>query len=277
MSFDPYFDENGLICNAWQGPRFDGGDTGQKTGLLRFGRYLKFIKNKDQLGREQAKYAQELDMLEDPERPGWYRRHPDPTKFWSNSRNFSRDQHRSIVIAMGALKQQKRLLRTLWEHIKRFGFYQNDLKHDGTKKLVGDICSPAEWGEWLRALVHSGLWGFRVLYPLLLISDLWAILGILVSMINWKNPDDADDDNLIMSTLQAKLVMPTPLSWIARKLYVKIRPVAGFTDETKKIPLRGTMNITGPQSAIRHKHRLATGAPPFYEELYKDIMDKHGL
>ena len=160
------------------------------------------------------------------------RSNPKKDSWWSNSLNFSRDQHRSVTIAMGAFKQKKRLLGALWEHIKRFGFYQNKLKHDGTNKIVGDLCSPSDWGEWLRALVHSGMWGFAILYPLLLISDAWAILGILVSQLNWKHPDDADDDNLIMSLLQAKYVMPTPLSYLARKLYVKTRPIAGYTDET---------------------------------------------
>jgi hypothetical protein len=258
--FDNYFDENGILSTI--GPDgFDSGDGCQKMGLYRFGRYIKYKNNPEQLAREEAKYAQELDMLECPTRKGWYIRSPSlGGKWWSNPYCFSRDQHRSLVMAMGALKQRKRLLRLIWEHIKRGGFYQNIQTLEGTSQFP-DVMAPDHAGEMVRALYMAGFKFVLLLYPLLFIADLSALIGLLLSFPKWKDPNEADDDNMVMSYLQAKMAMPTPISYLVRKIYFKYRPNCfGYS-----------YDISGPESAIAYKHREETGAPPMYD-LYGPII-----
>jgi hypothetical protein len=274
-SWDNYFDESGLLC-TYQNGEYDGGDSCQKMGLYRLGRYIKYKNNPEQLAREQAKYAQELDMLECPTRKGWYIRSPSlGRKWWSNPYCFSRDQHRSLVMAMGALKQRKRLLRLIWEHFKRGGFYQNIQTLEGNTQFP-DVMAPDHAGEMVRALYMAGFKFVLLLYPLLLIADLSALIGLLLSFPHWKNnPDSGDEDNAIMSHIQARLSLPTPISYLNRKIYFNMMPIMGFTDETKLVALRDTnTTISGPESALLWKHRIATGAPPF-AELYSPIIQKY--
>ena len=170
--------------------------------------------------RERAKLAQELDILESPDQKGWYVRSPGiGRKWWSDRYTFSRDQQRSIVMAMGALKQTKRLYRIAWEHIKRGGWYQNYYSIDRSTSIlpdfvvrafpslrgfkIPDIAAPDHVGEYIRAFFMAGRWHFGLLYPFLLVSDLIALIAMPFNFKKWENPDEADDDNLIMSVLQA--------------------------------------------------------------------------
>lgn len=265
-TFEQYFDhDTGLLC-TWDGANYDGGDTAQKTGLYRFGLYFKFKKDPDKRLREQYKFEQELTLLECPELKGWYIRSPSYFRaWWRNPYCFSRDQHRSLVIAMGAYKQQRRLWRVLWEHVKRGFLYQNNREIDDfSKRKMPDVTAPDHLGEILRALYMSGAKWLIVLWPLLLIADLSALVGLLLSFPQWKDTEASDDDDLIMSLLQAKYAMPTPISWFVRKLY-KLRPLAGTFRENNPD------NLSGPASAIAWKHRVETGAPPF-ADLYLPIL-----
>lgn len=287
MSFDDYFDNDGLLVTM---PDQDGGDSAQMMGLLRFGQYIKYKNDPEMLGRLQGRFNQELDILTHVElvkdkddtiiksipHPGTYVRHPGLGKWWANPKTFSRDQQRSIVMAMGAMKLKKKLFQIFWNHIKRFGFYQNTEDFDGTKKPLADFASPDHWGEYIRAFYMSGLKFFILLWPLLLFTDLFALIGLLLCFPSWdSNPDDADDDNLIMHTLQAKS-MPTPISWLTRWLYFKYRSVAGYKEDLKITPLKTIHKKNGPLSAVTWKHRTATGSPPF-AGLYADVFKKEGL
>ena len=185
-NFDNYFDENGILGTLNGDGTHDTGDGAQKMGLLRFGRYIKFRDNPEQLMRERAKLAQELDILESPDQKGWYVRSPGiGRKWWSDRYTFSRDQQRSIVMAMGALKQTKRLYRIAWEHIKRGGWYQNYYSIDRSTSIlpdfvvrafpslrgfkIPDIAAPDHVGEYIRAFFMAGQWHFGLLYPFLLV------------------------------------------------------------------------------------------------------------
>lgn len=282
MSFDNYFSHETGLLSTWDGENYDEGDGAQKTGLLRFGRWLKYRKDKDQLVREQAKFEQEMDMLECLTKKGWYIRSPSlARRWWCNPRCFSRDQHRSLVIAAGAMKQQRRLWRILWEHLKRGTLHQNNRKIDDLDAWkMPDVTSPDNMGEIIRALYMSGAKWLIVLWPLMLIADLSALVGLLLSFPQWKNPDHADDDNAIMSYLQAKYAMPTPISYLVRKIYKRYRPMAGIykvdpppAPDSYELSWDDMSKLTGAHSAIYWKHRPMTGAPPFFS-LYKDILTK---
>ncbi len=265
ISMDNYYDDHGYLTLS----NYDGGDSSQMTGFYRYMRWIKCPTTRD---RDAAKFNQELDGFEMPRQPGVYRRHPDPERrsvgsWWADPAKFSRDQQRAITMSMGAFKLKSRLYRITWNLIKRCGFYQNK-----------DVSSPENWAEIFRSFWQAGCYWALFTYPLILLGDAWKIVNILLSWLSWKkNPDDADDDNLIQSVLQAKFSLPTPLSWLARKLYVKIRPTAGYLDATKTISLREAPvieNIPGPDSALKWKHRQNTGSPPLYE-YSKEILEKH--
>ena len=218
---DWYFDHYGLlVVKPWPEPwTYDNGDAGDcahNTGFNRFLRYCKFKNDPDQLNREQNKFAQELDMLEDPKKRNNYRRHPDETYWYSRSNNFSRDQQRPLVMAMGALKQKKRLFGLIWEQVKRFGLYQNNRHPDETRGWkMPDVPAPNHIGEYIRAIYMLGgvFKLIAVLYPVLVVCDMCGFIGTLFARKDWVNPNEADDDNRIMATIQAQLALPTPNSY----------------------------------------------------------------
>lgn len=270
MGFDGYFDQAGLLTNILNG--YDGGDSAQMTGLYRFGRWMKFRNDPAMLAREQAKLSSELDILtytqghdyidltgvkhDSISYPGIYVRHPMPcSPSWvGNPHTFSRDQQRSLVFAMGALKQKKSLWQIFCQHVKRLGWYQNDQDSYGNS-LTPDFIAPNVLGEYVRAGFMAGSWFLSILWPLLLASDLFMFIGVLISLYQQRDPNEADDDNLILSLLQAKVSLPTPLSWLSRKIFKLFRP-------------------NGYDYGMKTKHRQETGSPPFYLELFKEILDR---
>lgn len=276
-----------LVCKPWPNPHIyttgDGGDSAQKTGLNRFLRFLNFRYDKNQLGRESAKFEQELDGLEDPNRKNYYRRHPDANYWWSRSNNFTRDQQRGLVMTCGALKLKKRLFGLLWAHIKRFGFYQNNRHPDqslGWK--MPDVAAPNHWAEYIRAIyMLGGIFKLSaVLWPVVLVCDVFGFIGTLLESRKWKDPNEADDDNHILSTLQARISLPTPVSFLHRRYYIRHRPLAGYIDPElgkRTLPIRnapGNREMTGVESAIWWKHHEINQGPPFYET-YVDVLKKY--
>ena len=269
MGFDDYMDQAGLLYNNANGLK-DTGDSAQMTGLLRFGKWLSAP---DQASRDKQQYKleQELDVLTYTEGwhgkdltgaeqksisyPGIYVRHPKPCyPGWaSNPHDFSRDQQQSLVIAMGALKQPKKLWQIFWQHCKRFGFYQNDQDITGAKQIP-DFATPDRLGEYIRAFWMAGIWPMVLLWPLLLFTDLSAFIGLMISFYNWRDPSQADDDGLIMSMLQAKKALPTPISFLIRKLFKWFRP-------------------GGYDYGMKTKHRVETGSPPF-GSLWVPILER---
>lgn len=280
MGWDEYFDHTGLLVNM-SVPGGDGGDSAQMMGLYRMGKYLSVPK--DQLPKEQAKFEQELNILTYIEyktdkqgtvlsslsHNGVYLRHPAPaTPSWAaNPHCTSRDQQESLSIAMGALKQRKALLLLLWKHICRFGFYQNNQQIDGSKQWA-DFAGPDILGGYIRALFLSGIYPIGILWPVLFFTDVYCLIAFAINFISWNNPNtwwnsnNSDDDNLIMNIMLNKKSLPTPFSWLLRKLYKHLRPMAG-----------GLTGMSGPESAMTWKHRASTGSPPM-ASLWCPILEK---
>lgn len=193
--FDAYFDKNGLMVRTTQ-PYPEDGDgcyTARDTALYRFGRAIKFKDNEEQRGREAAKLNQELDMLEDPKRPGWYREHPESTMWWSVSTDFSENSLLCLVIAAGALGLKDAVKRMFKTHLNRYGFYQN-----------GSYSSVSDLSIWLRALKSSGVRGLSITYPLVVLCDLYLLGSLLFSK--------SQADITMLRLIQAKEIMPTPFS-----------------------------------------------------------------
>ncbi len=225
-----HFDRYGLIVQA----DGDGGDTAQRTGMFYF------------VHRDPEAFRKALDKLE--VQPGVYVRHPFQEGFRSEPREFSRDQQRALVIALGKYNFQGHLWRLIRSHTFRLGKYQNS-----------DVIGPSHIGEYIRAMRS------RTLYPLLWITD----VGLLVSSIKTatiKGVDfnDVDDNNHIMSLAQARETLPTPISWLARKIY-----------KTFRAANRGTILLgerCAAQGALSWYHRAESGGNPFISEAYRDTV-----
>jgi hypothetical protein len=229
-------DENNLIIQA----DGDGGDTAQREGMYGFAMAL--------YGLRQAEFKSVVNQLE--VLPGLYVRHPYQSGDNSKIADFSRDQQRPIVAAIGAYSLSDKLDSMVYSHASRLGKYQNK-----------DIIGPVNIGEYIRA------YRARPLYPVLLLTDTALLIGSIGTVIVSRfDPEDVDDNNHIVSLLQAQYFMPTPIGWLARKIYVTFRP----QNYGNKI-LKEKSAVVG---AMAWYHRKDTGGNPAIVELYRPLIEK---
>ena len=189
---------------------------------------------------------------------------------WFGKRGFmSRDQLRPLVWTMALYKDRKTLRRLAWNIIKRFGFLWNT-KHIGqqtNKWKTPDFSGPAIWGTIIRGLTWWPL--YPLVLPVLLLLDIELVIMSLIRVImSFVDPDDVGDDlNHIDDMLGTRVLLPTPLSWIARLIYWYGRGRAG---ETRKTRIEGL----AIQTALDHYFRPPE-APPinvFYISVIKRWM-----
>lgn len=232
----------------------DGGDTAQNEGFVSI----------TEVGKLSA-YRSIIQKLE-PKNDGLWVRHPEQ---YPDTSDFSRDQATPNIIAMGLFGFRAPLKRMAKAQVKRYGLYQN-----------GDLLMPDNAGQFLRAF------NWKIFYPFLWFSDLFILINTLIICfikarepgpfqqwlgrnIHWifvqGEPDGADgtpgdaygednvgtDKNHIASLYQAQRVMPTLVSWFARKLYKWLRPL-------------------GPQYALNHYYRVDN---PEIAEAWKQILE----
>jgi hypothetical protein len=225
-----HFDERQLIVQA----DGDGGDTAQRTGMFYYAHY------------DPQAFERALNQLE--VEPGLYVRHPRQGSFRNDVTRFSRDQQRPLVIALGKYGMYDRLWRLTIRHIFRLGKYQNM-----------DFSGPSHIGEYIRAFRA------RALYPVLVVTDLALVFDTLEIAVRTRfNPDLTDDNNHLLSLLQAQDIMPTPTSWFARKLYLAVRP-----ENLGNRVLSETSAVSG---ALAWYHRAENGGNPLIAEAYRDLI-----
>lgn len=263
---------NGFITMASK----DSGDSLQKTTFLGV-----LEKRSGQFIPEHAD-GKIIDVVKTAEvSPGILVRHPSPiTPFeWqANPDTTSRDQISSYIIWCGYERQLDALKRQAWEQIKRFGFYQNkfpiwpspeELASPKPWWLV-DFALPEHWVQYIRS--YNMIKQLGVLYPIAYaiatVTDLFMLANCLIIMTRgYIDADYSDDDNAVLSMIQAKDSIDTITAKVSRFIY-RYRPVAGYTDESKKVTLR-SLGKDIPGSAILWKHRKTQNAPPLGEFLVK--------
>lgn len=223
----PAIDSYGLIAQLPSNNR-DGGDTAQREGM--FGIFIAWLYKLgkiDQVEYESLKKRYEDNLAKLECSWGNLKRHVDTSMWYSFCDRMSRDQWISNIIAMGMLSLKKALLKMLIGHLKRALLFTTNTRHnwvyppehpkhtpdqDYSWKLP-DITVLACWGAYIR--------GFRALplYPLLLIFDLDILFNSCIWLWKFKyKPNDTDILNHLNMILQARTSMPTPISWIARKM-----------------------------------------------------------
>lgn len=191
----------------------DQGDSSQRDGMAYA--LLALLKAPtDHLSRPLAQGWDETAKLHEAA-PGLYRRSPDASFWGYNPNNFSRDQHSVLRIAMGAVGDKERVKQSLKMMAKRFAFHQNT--HKGTndpdnKWKVPDIMTPTEVACAIRSL------GYRLLFPVLLLLDLFLLLDLLLKVLGFYKSWDADNMSAL-NFLYSYKKMCTPVSWLAMKLY----------------------------------------------------------
>ena len=226
----PAIDSFGLIAQLPSNSR-DGGDTTQREGMFAIAiAYLSKLGKIDKSEYEELKkrYSANLDRLECC--MGNLRRHTDPNMWYSDCDRMSRDQWTPNVIAMGMLDLKKHLWRMFLGHLfKRALLFTTNVRHNWVyppdhpkydpnsdltyKWKLPDITIMSCWGYYIRSF------NCYLLYPLLLVLDLDLLVNSLIWVYKFKYVSkDTDILNHTNSLLQATWSMPTPVSWLARKL-----------------------------------------------------------
>lgn len=220
-----YTDKNGLIVQR----DLDGGDTTGREGDYWFYEGLeggKFVHLRSK------SFEEVLQLLQ--VKPGVFIRNPIN---YNDPKDFSRDQTVPLILAMGERNKHDLLKLLLKKQLKNWFRYQN-----GDLGLIGDA------GYYIRALKA---W---YAYPLLLIGDFQILINSIIRVIAGFNRDNVSDDiNHTLILLQAKNHYPTPISWLARKIY-------------KLVP-------GGIQNRWDHYFRPETGANAFNDLYRNEISD----
>lgn len=170
-----------------------------------------------------SKYA---DVFECKAHPGHWVRHPDPNQLASYCNgqwdgNLSRDQMTGILCAVGKAKAYRILWRIFWEHLKRGLIFANNTVKNGQdpyknmSRKIPDITFMEIWALYVRGFAPF-TW---LLYPLLCIFD----LHLFISSIFESREKDSDVISHLIKLIFACERMPTPFSWLARKITSKDR------------------------------------------------------
>ena len=218
-------DQWNFIVQASDG---DGGDTAQREGMYAFALPPGALTT--------LRFNYQSNLLEVA--PATWVRHPYQPEFRSDPAHMSRDQHDPLIAAWGHHKLRKPLKRSLRGHIKRFGRYQNK-----------DWANPNTVSLYVRAFRAWYMW------PLLLLTDFGLIISSIDKIIKSRDPNVSDDNNHIIRLLQAQRYLPTPVSWLARKIYKRFRR-------------------NGPQWALDYYHSSQFGGNPEMAELYRPHVER---
>jgi hypothetical protein len=202
-----YFDKNGLLVQR----DGDGGDTAQREGWAWFGNWLRTVELKmTSPVALPISFAATMALLEDPKRPGEFRRHPTQAGFKSDPDAFSRDQVIPLVAAMGVWGDQGRL-RSSWAAKRPCHFVLTCVQ--GTQDVIGPDLVNLYRRAWGEAPDPNG--------------DKALALGAAERLRQAnQNPEDVGDDlNLIVQLLMAKVRAPSSDTELATTTYAKNRPV----------------------------------------------------
>lgn len=215
-----YIDKNGMICTSPTNG-LDGGDS-CAYGFAIF--YSAIIAHQIPNIGSGVVYAKKLEQ-----QPGRYCRNPDLTKWYSQTSTFSRDQLIPLICYLGIAGYTDFLIRLFIAHLKRGLLFAWNTTQDnqwvdkpGYTWKFPDLTGPDIWALWIRAF---NAW---YLYPLLIILDLYTLIGMLFYRLS-----------LIQTTLQMNCILEidfsnqklmTPISWLTKKIYGKSMPIAALEE-----------------------------------------------
>ncbi|MBC7741807.1 MAG: hypothetical protein H7061_06405 [Bdellovibrionaceae bacterium] len=258
----------------------DGGDTLHREAMYAFGKKLlldHFSNTVSILPASVRRPASEDIISQFEVKPGIYIRHPDPNKWYSNPRTTSRDQVLPVIAYCAAYEDYPRLGRLFWATAKRGLFAQNVLRIADTENNW-KIPDPMHLN--VAQFIRAGGWWTAAFYPLLFVYDTIELFGTLITALplhlkddhwipRWKQPNDVDDNNVVVQHLLAYYYKPTPISALSRYIYSVTRPSnLGNT-------LLGEKNAVMGALRWYHRSEYDGGANPEVAELYRPLVEKH--
>lgn len=197
--------DKGTDYRLWQN---NGGDTAQREGLTWFAIWFLEQERTNPVARPTLAWADAIKLLESPNEPGTFWRHPNPARpDWSATSNFSRDQQSAIVAALGALGPVQTLDR-LWT------------KFDGRGRRCqnGDTGGPDHQNLFFRARRQGTLESFGEFQLAMMVES--------ISARGAGNRDDVGDDlNFMIALTAAHTWRPTRTSAAALCEYLRTRPI----------------------------------------------------
>jgi len=162
-----------------------------------------------------------------PGKPGKFRRHDDPEKWYSDADRMSRDQSTPLVINMGAWGLDLYLDEFLVSHMERWflfthntiGNFQYRTLEEHLDRSTPDVEWDYNWKAadltffefWASEIRAAGAW---YLYPLLLVFD----LETFYSSVFYRFDDDDDVLNHITTCSYSKFKFPTHLTYLSNKI-----------------------------------------------------------
>lgn len=174
--------------------------------------------------------------------PGIFVRHPNADWDASDWDRMSRDQLHPMIMAAGLWKKAQ--LKAITKgHLKRGFVFTNNTRRNGANKRnhgimeagevrnynwkIPDPTGPEIWAIFIRA------WGAWFLWPLLLIFDLESLFG----SIKWRLwPTHNIAMNHCLVTLYSAKRLPTPVSWLSRKIMPVERLILLIEDHFTDFP-----------------------------------------
>lgn len=274
-------DKFGLPATRLPDGTMDSNDTLQRCGMIATGEQL--LNSHSDLGWD---CLTALGTKLQP-KPGIYVRYPgaDPA-------NCSADQILSALAYWIASGNTKQALLIGLRMVLRLGFAQNYKDGlDGTDRIkLPDFMALRALPLLLRA--HWCLFPFAVVSDVLLLMQALAAIGPV-----WRDdkgftkrtPDDVDSNLIILTLAVCRARMSTPLSWLAAKLYAKLRPwnygciergVLPTADQIEEFGLEPGATLTYPAKhspvygALRWYHRKEAGGSPEIGELWKPVIER---
>lgn len=207
-----YRDDWKLITQADK----DGGDTANRTGALYV--YLKFLNSEVDDRAKPIKEGLAYDLFELEKQSGRFVRHSDPSRWYSNINNFTRDQSILIQAALVMYDLKHTMFRIFKQRLKRMFFHFNTEEGDDrpeTKKTKWpDPPAPIEFAQFIRGMECKWL------YPLLWLLDLQLVIDVLiVRPITIKQGNKDFDSNYLPILIASLYKGKTMWGLLAKKIY----------------------------------------------------------
>lgn len=228
-----YFDSQGLYRQSIESGA-DQGDSCHHTNQLLLAAYWrKKLLNDDTLNQELVLHNITPKVTSFFFKDGEMVRHPDETKWYSDSGNFTRDQQTPLEMVLGYEGETEKLSTIYLKTFKRFGFYPNhkfNFTNQEKKWWRGelpDTLTPACFGRMVRSWAATKTGVTKALaYAFVFFNDIWLVANSLSQTLIYANQgfDYVDDNNHLLMLIHSRDVMPTPLSKLATILYFKLRP-----------------------------------------------------
>lgn len=271
---------------------YDQGDTLNREGHLMTAAWVLHFKlnkmSKPEYDFLLLRYEDVLNKLQDPKDPSNFARTIVPNYWGSRHNVMSRDQMTPNLVAL-AMNDKPRTWKVFINHLLRRALlfttnnYDNWSYPPGDPKYVAsenkwhiaDITALSYWNIYLRALPRwAWIVGSVPLYLTLCLFDLDTLINSVIKVLWYgKDPTNTDDIQHIGMLTQAAYSVPTPFSWLARKIYAKWRPLAMRT-EFSPVEQPKYENETNPTQVVLNCYYRHLGNGPLLNEIWRPIVEE---